>query len=65
MTDWTAADEWFAEYLKGLESSTVRRRRLWREGRTPIPAAETLARAFEEKTEQLRRMLAVERNAAG
>lgn len=57
--DWSAADEWFAEFISELEQSPKRRRRLWRE-RVEVPAKETLARAFEEKTEQLRRYLAQE-----
>lgn len=57
---WTTADEWFAEFIERLETSPSRRRRLWRE-RVEIPVRDALARSFEEKTEQLRRMIAVER----
>lgn len=59
--DWRLCDEWFAEFIEQLEESPKRRRRLWRERVIALPVAETLARAFEEKTEQMRRYLAVER----
>lgn len=57
---WTTADEWFADFISNLEESPKRRGQLWRE-RVVVPAKHELARAFEEKTEQLRRMIAVER----
>lgn len=63
MTDtgsWATADEWFAEFIHNLEQSPQRRNKLWRE-RIEVPAKEALARAFTEKTEQLRRYLAGER----
>jgi len=59
--DWRLCDEWFAELIEQLEASPVRRRQLRREGTKPLPVAETLAQAFDEKTEQLRRYLAAER----
>jgi hypothetical protein len=58
--DWGLSDEWFTEFITDLEASTVRRKRLWRE-RVVIPARDQLARDFEQKTEQLRRVIAVER----
>lgn len=57
MPDWTTADEWFAEFIQNLEQSPKRRSRLWRE-RVEIPVADALARAYDEKTEQLRRFMA-------
>lgn len=57
---WSTADDWFAEYLHNLEQSPRRRNRLWRERIEP-PVKVVLARAFTEKTEQLRRYLAAER----
>jgi len=56
----STASEWFAEFIAKLEADPRRRRRLWRE-RVVLPARDELARAFQEKTEHLRRMLAVER----
>lgn len=58
---WRLCDEWFAEFIHDLETSTVRRRRLRRERIIALPVKETLAVAFQEKTEQLRRYLAAER----
>ena len=59
--DWRLSDEWFSAYLADLEGSGVRLRRLRREGRVPIPAKDELSRVFQDKTEQLCRLLAVER----
>src|SRR5690606_35363809 len=59
--DWSVADDWFAEFITGLEASKARRGRLRREGRVPIPARDSLARDYADRTEHLRRMLAVER----
>ncbi|WP_288870825.1 hypothetical protein [uncultured Microbacterium sp.] len=59
--DWRLCDEWFAEFIAELEQSPVRRRRLRRERVVALPVAETLAQAFQEKTEQLRKYLAGER----
>lgn len=59
--DWRLCDEWFAEFIAELEQSPVRRRRLVRESKVALPVAETLARAFQEKTEQLGKYLAGER----
>lgn len=59
--DWSLSDEWFSEFIQELEASPVRRRRLKRERILALPVKDTLARVFEEKTEQLRRYLAVER----
>lgn len=58
--DWGLSDEWFSDFITELESATVRRKRLWRE-RVVIPARDQLARDFEHKTEQLRRLIAVDR----
>lgn len=60
MPDWSTADDWFSEFITRLEQSPKRRQQLWRE-RIEVPAKVTLARAFTEKTEQLRRYLAGER----
>lgn len=59
--DWSVADEWFAEFITGLEASKARRGRLWLEGRAQVPARDLLARDYADRTEHLRRMLAVER----
>lgn len=59
MSDWSTADEWFADFIKRLEQSPQRRNKLWRERIEP-PVKVTLARAFQDKTEQLRRYLAAE-----
>lgn len=56
----STAEEWFAEFIARLEDSPRRRRRLLRE-RVVVPARVEVERAFQEKTEQLRRMVAVER----
>lgn len=60
-SDWSLADEWFAGFITELESSKSRRRKLWREGRVPIPARDSTARDYQDRTEHLRRLLAVER----
>lgn len=59
-TDWGLSDEWFTDFITALEKSKVRRRRL-RHERVVIPVRDQLARDFEHKTEQLRRVIAVER----
>lgn len=56
---WSTADDWFADYIRRLEQSPQRRNKLWRE-RVVVPVKTTLARAFADKTEQLRRYLAGE-----
>lgn len=58
--DWGLSDEWFTEFITELEASKVRRRKLRRE-RVVIPARDQLARDYQDKTEQLRRVIAVER----
>lgn len=60
-TDWRLSDEWFAEFIKDLEVSPVRVRRLRRERVVALPVKDALAQAFQEKTEQLRKYLAGER----
>lgn len=57
---WSTADDWFTEFITRLEASPKRRQQLWRE-RITLPVKETLARAFTDKTEQLRRYIAGER----
>lgn len=57
---WSTADDWFNEFITRLEASPKRRQQLWRE-RITLPVKETLARAFTDKTEQLRRYIAGER----
>jgi len=59
--DWRLCDEWFAEFIAEIEQSPVRRRRLRRELMVALPVKDALAQAFQEKTEQLRRYLAGER----
>lgn len=59
---WKLADEWFAEFIRELEASGPRKRKLFRERRTPaLPIKETQAREFQEKTEQLTIYLRTER----
>ncbi|WP_113680907.1 hypothetical protein [Microbacterium sp. H6] len=60
LPDWMTADYWFADYIERLQKSQPRTIRLPRE-RVSIPDSEADARAFQEKTEQLRRYLAGER----
>lgn len=55
------SDEWFDEFIEQIESSSVRRRRVLKERIVALPVKDTLARMFEDKTEQLRRYLAGER----
>ncbi|WP_295102976.1 hypothetical protein [uncultured Microbacterium sp.] len=59
--DWRLSDEWFADFINELESTPVRRRRIHREQILALPVKDALAVAFQEKTEQLRRYLAGER----
>lgn len=59
--DWRLSDEWFADFIEELEASPRRRTRLKREAIKALPIVDALAMAFEEKTEQLRRYLAAER----
>ncbi|MFF7293179.1 hypothetical protein ACFY9N_11675 [Microbacterium sp. NPDC008134] len=59
--DWGLSDEWFADFVRELEESPRRRRRLRRERIFALPVKDALAVAFQEKTEQLRRYLAAER----
>lgn len=54
-----ASDEWFADFIRELEGSKVRRRRLWRE-RVVLPVKAELARKYEMETEMYRRMIRVE-----
>lgn len=58
--EWTSADYWFADFIERLQLSQTRTIRLMRE-KVSIPSAEEAARAFTEKTEQLRKYLAAER----
>ena len=57
----STADEWFTEFIRELENSKPRRRRLWREGRGIIPAKTELARLYEQETEMKRRVISYER----
>lgn len=59
--DWRLADEWFAAFIAEAETDPIRRRHVLRERIRALPVKDTLARAFEEKTEQLRVYLAGER----
>ena len=59
--DWGLSDEWFTEFITDLQNSPTRRRRLHRERILALPVKHTLAATFQEKTEQLRRYLAGER----
>lgn len=60
-TDWGLSDEWFTDFITDLQNSPTRRRRLRRERIVALPVKDTLAVTFQEKTEQLRRYLAGER----
>lgn len=57
---WTSADYWFADFIERLENSRARLLNLPREEVT-IPDDVEAERDFEQHTEQLRRMIAVER----
>lgn len=57
---WMVADEQFELFVSSLQAHAGRRTRVARE-RCEIPAKVEAAREFEEKTEQLRRVIAVER----
>lgn len=59
--DWRLSDEWFAAFIEELEASPRRRTRMKREAIKALPISESIAVAFAEKTEQLRRYLAAER----
>lgn len=58
--DWTSADYWFADFIDRLEQSRPRLLRLQRE-QVEIPEAVEAARDYENETEQMRRVIAVER----
>ncbi len=57
---WMVADEQFELFVSSLQAHAGRRTRLARE-RVKLPAVVVADREFEEKTEQLRRVIAVER----
>lgn len=57
---WRVADEQFELFLASLQSHAGRRTRVALE-RVELPASVVEARAFAEQTEQLRRVIAVER----
>jgi hypothetical protein len=57
---WMVADEQFELHISSLQAHAGRRTRLMRE-RWEAPPEVEAARVFEEKTEQLRRLIAVER----
>lgn len=57
---WTSADYWLADFIEHLEESRPRLLKLQRE-RVEIPEAVEAARDYEQETEQLRRVIAVER----
>lgn len=57
---WTSADYWFADFLERLENSRPRLLNLPRE-QVKIPDDVEAARDFQDETEQLRRVIAVER----
>lgn len=59
--DWRLSDEWFEAFIEDIEQNPTHRRRVLREQILAVPVKDTLARAFQEKTEQLRRYLAGER----
>lgn len=60
-TDWGLSDEWFTDFITSLEAAPRRRARLKKERIIALPVQDTIAIAFQEKTEQLRRYLAAER----
>jgi len=57
---WTSADYWFTEFLDRLDQSKPRRLNLLRE-RVVVPEKDQAARDYDLETEQMRRMIAVER----
>ncbi len=57
---WSSADYWFADFIERLENSRPRLLNLQRE-RVEIPDAVEAERDYEQETEQLRRVIAVER----
>lgn len=57
---WMVADEQFELHIASLQTHAGRRTRMLREQWVTTPEVEE-ARAFEEKTEQLRRVIAAER----
>lgn len=57
---WTSADYWFADFIEHLEESRPRLLKMQRE-RVEIPEAVEAARDYEQETEQLRRVIVVER----
>ncbi len=57
---WTSADYWFADFIERLENSRPRLLKLQRE-QVEIPEEVEAARDYEQETEQMRRMIAVER----
>lgn len=56
---WTSADYWFADFIERLENSRSRLLNLQRE-RVEIPEPVEAERDYEQETEQLRRVIAVE-----
>lgn len=56
---WTSADYWFADFIERLENSRPRLLNLQRE-RVEIPEPVEAERDYEQETEQLRRVIAVE-----
>lgn len=57
---WTSADYWFADFIERLEDSRARLLNLPREQIT-VPEDVEAARDYEQETEQMRRVIAVER----
>lgn len=61
---WLTADEWFWDFINKLQSHAGRRRTMMRRETAPIPVKDTLARDYQEKTEQLLRYLRGQRKAS-
>lgn len=57
---WLTADYWFADFIEKLQQSGVRGVRLIREA-VVMPDEDRAARDYEIETEQMRRVIAVER----
>lgn len=57
---WTSADYWFQDFIERLGNSRARLLNLPRE-QVAIPEAVEAARDYEHETEQMRRVIAVER----
>ncbi|WP_420114535.1 hypothetical protein [Pseudactinotalea sp.] len=55
------SDEWFEAFIEDAEQNPVRRRRVLRERIRALPVKDTLARVFQDKTDELIKYLRGER----